>query len=118
MSPLHITLALSSCVAAFASLGLAMDRHYEDSYGRGKEPAARTRQAFRLIGTAGLLLSLWACVAAVGASQGWVFWFGVMTVSALAVVLLLSYAPRRTMRVLQGGAALALVSGAWAALAR
>lgn len=118
MSPAYITLALSLCVTAFASLGLAMDRHYEDSYGRGKEPRAQERRALRLAGTGGLVLALWACIAAVGAAQGWVFWFGVMTVSALAVVLVLSYAPRRAMRVLQAGATLALASGAWAVLAR
>lgn len=118
MSPLHIILSLSLCVAAFAALGLAMDRHYEDSYGRGKEPGARLRQALRLAGTLGLVLALWACIAAVGASQGWVFWFGAMTVSALAVVLVLSFAPRRAMRVLQAGATLAVASGAWTVLAR
>ena len=117
MSPLHFTLALSSCIAAFASLGLAMDRHYEDSYGRGKEPSPGLRRALRLAGTAGLLASLWACIAAAGAAQGWVFWFGVMTLSALAVVLLFTYAPQRTVRVVQIGTVLAgaCAAAAWLA---
>lgn len=114
----YIALALSSGIAAFAALGLAMDRHYEDSYGRGREPSARQRRLLRAGGSGGLLLSLWACIAATGASQGWVFWFGVLTLSALAVVLMLSYAPRRAMRVLQAGAAVALASSAWTVLAR
>ncbi|GAA6121601.1 DUF3325 domain-containing protein [Acidovorax sp. FG27] len=114
MSAIHLTLALSSCVAAFSALGLAMDRHYEDSYGRGKTPSAGLRRALRLVGTGGLLLSLWACLAAAGNAQGWVFWFGVMTLSALCVVLLLSYAPGGVTRVLQGGAVLAVLCVGWA----
>lgn len=116
MTALHLALALSSCIAAFAALGLAMDRHYEDSYGRGKEPGPGLRRALRVAGTSGLVLSLWACLAAAGTSQGWVFWFGVMTLSALAVVLVLSYAPRRVTRVLQLGAGLALACAAWVSI--
>ncbi len=114
MSAIHLTLALASCVAAFSALGLAMDRHYEDSYGRGKSPSPGLRRALRLTGTGGLLLSLWACLAAAGTAQGWVFWFGVMTLSALGVVLLLTYAPARVVRVLQGGALLAMLCAGWA----
>ncbi len=113
MSAVHLTLALSSCVAAFSALGLAMDRHYEDSYGRGKAPSSGLRRALRLVGTGGLLLSLWACLAAAGTAQGWVFWFGVMTLSALSVVLVLSYAPGRVTRVLQGGVVLAVMCAGW-----
>ncbi|WP_311223808.1 MULTISPECIES: DUF3325 domain-containing protein [unclassified Acidovorax] len=109
MTGQYLALALSSCLAAFAALGLAMDRHYEDSYGRGKEPSPGLRRALRLAGTAGLLLSLWACLKAAGTSQGWVFWFGVMTLSALAVVLVLSYAPRRAIGVMKAGAWLAVL---------
>lgn len=118
MTAPHLALALSSCIAAFAALGLAMDRHYEDSYGRGKEPGPGLRRALRLAGTGGLVLSLWACLAAAGTSQGWVFWFGVMTLSALAVVLVLSYAPQRVTRVLQLGAGLAAICALWAAAGR
>ena len=114
MSAPHCLLALAACVAAFAALGLAMDRPYADAYGRGCEPSPGQRRSLRLAGAGGLLLSLWACLAGAGTAHGWVLWFGVMTLSAQAVTLLLSYAPRRARHALQGLGLLALASAAWA----
>lgn len=31
-----------------------------------------------------------------GAAQGWLLWFGVMTAAAMAVIVLFSYASRKT----------------------
>jgi hypothetical protein len=100
--------AWCTAFSGFAALGLAMDRHHEDSYGRGSSPGAR-RPWLRVAGTLGLLLSLAACLAIQGPTQGWVLWLGVLTAGALVVVGVLSYAPRRA-------AALALIAGALAAI--
>ena len=116
MSAPHCVLAITACLAAFAALGLAMDRHYADAHGRGCEPSPGQRRNLRCAGAAGLLLSLWACLAGAGTAHGWVLWFGVMTLSAQAVTLLLSYAPRRAQHALQGLALLALASAAWSVL--
>jgi len=85
--------ALGAAVAGFMALALAMDRHHRDS--RGRAPAPRQAAALRGLGACALLLSLLASLARQGAAQGWVLWCGVLTAAALAVVLLLSYAPRR-----------------------
>lgn len=96
-------LAFSAALTGFAALSLAMDRHYEDYKGRGKVPSAALRRWMQLGGALGLALSLWAAIGDYGSAQGWVFWFGAMTVAALAVVLTLSYAPTRIVRLLLGG---------------
>lgn len=106
--PLLLT-AWCTAFAGFTALSLAMDRHHEDSYGRGKSPGAR-RSWLRGAGVLGLLLSLATCLALKGPAQGWVLWFGVLTAGALVVVGMLSYAPRRA-------ALLAATASALAALA-
>jgi hypothetical protein len=95
------------CMAfsGFTALGLAMDRHHEDSYGRGTSPGPR-RPWLRRAGALGLLLSLVACLVLKGSTQGWVMWFGVLTAGALAVVGMLSSAPRHAAPL--GGLAVAL----------
>jgi hypothetical protein len=106
--PLTVT-AWCTAFSGFAALSLAMDRHHEDSYGRGSSPGAR-RPWLRVAGTLGLLLSLLASLAIKGPTQGWVLWLGVLTAGALVLVGVLSYAPRRA-------ALLAAVAGAASALA-
>lgn len=102
-------IAFSAALTGFSALSLAMDRHYEDYKGRGRQPPAALRRCMQLGGALGLALSLWAAVAGYGSAQGWVFWFGAMTVAALAVVLTLTYAPKRIVRLLRvGGVLLAL----------
>jgi hypothetical protein len=116
MSPL--LLAVSSLCAAFSgftALGLAMGRHWEDSMGRGSEPGT-LRRWLRLAGTAGLALSLLASLALQGPAQGWVLWLGMLTAGALAVVPMLSYAPRWAPTAgIAGAAAMTLsgILGAW-----
>ena len=105
--PLAVT-AWCTAFSGFAALSLAMDRHHEDSYGRGSSPGAR-RPWLRGAGTLALLLSLAACLAIKGPAQGWVLWLGVLTAGALGVVGVLSYAPRRA-------ASLAALAGALAAI--
>jgi len=103
-----VVTAWCTAFSGFAALGLAIDRHHEDSYGRGKSPGAR-RPWLRLAGTLALLLSLAACLAVQGPTQGWVLWLGVLTAGALVVVGVLSYAPRRA-------APLAAIAGVLAAI--
>ncbi|KAF1048254.1 DUF3325 domain-containing protein [Xylophilus sp.] len=102
--------ALGFSLGGFAALSLAMDRHYEDWAGRGQEPG-RWRGPLRLLGTAGVALSLAASVARQGWSVGWVLWAGVLTAGALALVLVLTYAPRRANWLLGGATGVALLAG-------
>lgn len=110
-------LAFSAALTGFSALSLAMDRHYEDFKGRGNTPSAPLRRWMRVAGVLGLVLSLWAAIAGYGSAQGWVFWFGAMTVAAMAVVLTLTYAPKRIARLLGAGGVLlalsAVASLAW-----
>ncbi len=87
------TAAFSAALGGFAALGLAMERHFQDSFGRNATPG-RWLPWLRLGGVAGLVLSLLACLAVQGATQGWVLWWGVLTAAAATVVCVLSYAPR------------------------
>lgn len=104
-------LALAAALSGFSALSLAMDRHHEDCRGRGQLPSPALRRWLRAGGAFGLALSLWAAIVGYGSAQGWVFWFGAMTVAALAVVLTLSYAPQRLVGLLRGaGAALLLLA--------
>ncbi len=118
MSTVPLTAAaLCAAFCGFTALSLAMDRHHEDTYGRGKTAGTRTPW-LRLGGALALLLSLVACLLLRGASQGWVLWCGVLTASALALVLLLSYAPKRTPRAGMVAAAAMLMAGLVSVLGR
>lgn len=98
MNPLWLTVA-AFCAAfgGFAALSLAMDRHYAQCHGRGITPPTQ-RRWLRLAGTTGLTLSLLSCLLRQGSSQGWVLWCGVLTASALGMVLVLAYTPRHVTR--------------------
>lgn len=86
-------LMLACC--GWAALSLAMDRHYADIHGRGKEPSVATRRLFRAMGTLALLAVFAICVALEGWTIGPVLCLGTLTAAALLLVLLLSYAPHR-----------------------
>lgn len=118
MSPVALGVAaFGAAISGFTALSLAMDRHYEDAYGRGREPG-RWRPWLRVAGSLGVLLSLFACLAIEGPAQGWVLWLGVLTAGALAVVLLQTYAPRRALAAGLACAALGmLAAGVGSALA-
>lgn len=115
-------LAFSAALTGLSALSLAMDRHHEDCLGRGRVPSPALRRWLRSGGALGLVLSLWAAIAGYGSAQGWVFWFGAMTVAALVVVLTLTYAPRRALALLRVAGMLALLSAllslAWTAAGR
>lgn len=88
-------LALVTAYVGFALLALAMDRHYRQV--RGGQPVPALRVRWRAGGSLGLVLSLAACVMHDGWSHGLVLWWGVLSTSGIAVVLMLSLAPRRVL---------------------
>jgi hypothetical protein len=112
------TAAFSAALGGFAALGLAMERHFQDSFGRNTAPG-HWLPWLRLGGVAGLALSLLTCLAVQGSTQGWVLWWGMLTVAAATVVSVLSYAPRWSLHIGLLGwavAALALLVG-WSSAA-
>lgn len=87
-----IVLAFFLSFAAWTALAFAMNRHRRDM---GWAPAAPARRiVLRIVGASLLAASLWACAGHWGWSMGTVAWFGVMAVSALALVLALAFRPR------------------------
>lgn len=104
-----VTAAIGTALAGFLALSLAMDRHYEDSYGRGSQPGS-ARPWLRLAGSATLACSLVLSLCLQGMAQGWVLWLGVLTLAAVAATLLLSYLPRHIARVGLGAGAVALLA--------
>lgn len=97
MSALGFMTALMLACSGWIALSLAMDRHYADVHGRGKEPDAAMRRVFRIAGSLALLAVFAVSVAMEGWTIGAVLCLGTMTAGALLLVLLLSYAPHRVM---------------------
>lgn len=75
----------------FLSFALAMNRHYHQLFHR--TPPSLTRWLLRAVGATGVALSLLVCADHLGWSVGSVLWFGVMTIAALAVIMLFAYGP-------------------------
>ncbi|SDD51688.1 Protein of unknown function [Cupriavidus sp. YR651] len=90
---------LGFALGGFTWLAQTIERHHADRFGRGTSPSAQRMRRLRLQGWGALGLALAACVAA----QGWVFgilyWAGLLTVSAFAVVGAFAWAPRATSRI-------------------
>jgi hypothetical protein len=84
--------ALVLAVAAFGSLALSMHKHHCNLF--GAPPSHARAVAFRAIGWTLLAGSITPCVAASGWSVGTVLWFGLLTIAALVVALLLAYQRR------------------------
>lgn len=75
---------------ALVALSLAMEQNHEKVCAM---PVARSAQwLWRAVGAALLLLSLALCLQTWGASVAIAAWLGVLTMAALSVVLLLTYA--------------------------
>lgn len=106
--------ALALSYAGMAGLSLAMDRHYEQATGQGEAPPAR-RRALRVAGSLLLVLALWACTGAWGATVGFTAWWGFLTAGGVLVAWLMAYRPRRA--VASAGAALAVGLLSWLASA-
>src|SRR5690606_38697707 len=84
--------AFALTFSGFTALSLAMNRHARDVLRR--ELPIRQRRALRIAGFAILGISLWLAAQATGWSVGTVEWFGMLSVSAVALALALTYAPR------------------------
>ncbi len=90
-----ISLVTGSLLFAYAGmLGLCqgLERHYKQVWQRSPSPALRL--SLRALGWLGLLLSLLLCAQAWGWAMGPVGWFGLLSISAFSLALLLPYAPR------------------------
>ncbi|WP_293775781.1 DUF3325 domain-containing protein [uncultured Oxalicibacterium sp.] len=103
--------SLAFAYGGWTALSIGMDRHYADMHGRGKEPDQRIRRICRLLGTLALLLTFAACVYLQGWTVGAVLCLGTMTMSALLLVLLLTYAPQRAIQGGQVAAVLGMLFG-------
>ncbi|MGJ7519352.1 DUF3325 domain-containing protein [Variovorax sp. LT1P1] len=98
MSPsTAVLLSLTCAFVGMAALAGAMDRHHEQMVGRAAVPPMR-RRALQALGCVLLGISLGCCIAAWGASVGPIAWWGLLTLGAGGVVLLLSALGRRTPR--------------------
>ncbi len=90
-------ISLGLALAAFTALSLAMDRHQEQVLGRALARPATLR--WRVLGWALLVVSLLPCLALGSTSLAITVWAGTLSFAALALGLLLSYAPRAVPRV-------------------
>ena len=90
--------ALAFTYSGFTALSQTLDRHYADRHGRGATPSPAERLRLQVLGWAALALALAACVQQQGWPMGSVSWIGTLTLGALVLVLLLSYAPAIAVR--------------------
>lgn len=88
-----LILSFLMALLGFAGLALAMDKHHRSVTGRA--PSAKSQIAARATGAALLLLSLAAAIASAGAEFGIVWWLALTPVTALIVLLGLSYYERK-----------------------
>jgi hypothetical protein len=110
-SPAAMIASFALCYAGLSGLCLAMNRHHQQVL-RRPASAAWTR-GLRAAGWGALALSVLCAGAGWGASVGMVVWFGILSVAALAIVVLLPYAPRGVFRGGVSAAAVGLLSMAW-----
>ncbi|MCY4077931.1 MAG: DUF3325 domain-containing protein [Acidobacteria bacterium] len=87
--------AFALCYAGFALLGLSQARHQERAYGGERRPR---RPWGRWAGWTLLGCGALASAAAWGPGTGVVAFLGMATFAAVAVALLLTYAPRIVLR--------------------
>lgn len=88
-----IALAFALSYAGFMVLCLSMSRHRREVFDRVFPPRFDVR--LRGLGFALLLLALWASALHSGWQIGAVLWIALLTLAALLVALMLSYAPRQ-----------------------
>lgn len=98
------------CLAAFAALCLAQERHHEEACGRPLG-VARQRGLWALAVLAGIA-SLPAVLARPDSGIAWTAWVAQLTLAALAVAGLATWRPRALPALLGGAAVLALL-GSW-----
>ncbi|MEK6347860.1 MAG: DUF3325 family protein [Burkholderia sp.] len=91
---MSVLLMILVCLAAFACLALAMDRHQDTVFGRPL--AAAATRALRWAGWLGLLLGLWLTVAVRGWAIGLATYSGVTSLAAGIVIGVLIAIERRS----------------------
>jgi hypothetical protein len=101
-----IFLALCLTYAGLGSLCLAMPKHFQELICRA--PQLRERQVLRVLGWAAQVLALGACIVARGAPVGSVMYLGMLTITGLALVLMLPYKPKWPLYLAPVGTALSL----------
>ena len=94
--------AFALSYAALATLGLSQTRHHRRVYGR--DPGGRRRRAGRWAG--------WMLLAASAAATAGASFLGVVTVTAVAVALLLTYSPRAVVPT-RAAAAVGALASVW-----
>lgn len=87
--------------AGLGALSMAMQRHYADLHGRGREAPVALRQRLQASGWGALALAFAAALQAQGTSHGILLWLGGLTAAALLLMSLLSYAPQHAARLAQ-----------------
>jgi hypothetical protein len=102
--------SLTLSFSGFGALSMTLDRHYAQIHGRGAEPPAALLPYLHGLGWLALGLALAARVSADGWPLGTVYWVGTLTLSGIALVLLLSYAPRAAPRLAPWAAAVGVGS--------
>lgn len=88
-----LSLAYAFSVAGLGWLALAIEAHWQQVRG-GVVPGRAAVQLLRLLGAAGLMLSLWACLRADHATMAALVWVLTLTAAALTVTFTLSWRPR------------------------
>lgn len=91
-------ICLALAYSGWSALSMGMDRHYADVHGRGAEPAPKMRSRYRFAGALALSATFAICVASDGWGIGPVYWMGTISMAALIIVAVLSYAPHWTVR--------------------
>jgi len=95
-NPALVVAALGAAMSGWIALSLAMARHWQNQHGRGTAPTRQQSRALQAAGAAGLLVSNLVCLFVWDGAQGWIAWLGMLTAMALAAVVVLCYAPRRS----------------------
>lgn len=103
--------ALVSAYGGMLALCLGLERYFKQVW--QQTPSPRLLMVLRVMGWAGLLLSLLLCAQAWGWPMGSVAWFGMISLGGIVVASLLPYWPRGLIAVLIIGA---LVSSAFGLL--
>ncbi|MYD86102.1 MAG: DUF3325 domain-containing protein [Acidobacteria bacterium] len=102
--------AFALSYAGLATLGLSQARHHRRVYGR--EPSSRRRRAGRSAGWILLAASAAATARAWGPAMAAVAFPGVVTVTAVAAALLLTYSPQAVAPI-RVAAAVGAVASLW-----
>lgn len=107
---LYMVAVFALCYAGFGALSVAMQRHYADMHGRGQEAPPDLRRRLQAVGASALVLAFLAAVLKAGGGHGPLVWLGGMTAAALALMLLLTYAPQRVSLLAQAAGAIGLAA--------